>query len=347
MSCARWEMNKALAIQLCEMRQRARLSLGGKSGARKMSDPVTNSEIEDVLSSIRRLVSNEVRDDKGERSPKQEDEPGDKLVLTPALRVDGQPGNARSDEPDADADVEELISSLGDLAEDGQTPGAEEDSGGSADVAAPDGLRGDDPEAAVDGDDARATADTSEVPGSGEPVARRETRGAGVLEARVAEFEAAVAAREDQWEPDGESDDDYAGGRMTSLPWKEGFSDPADDVSADPADDVSAEPVPDISADPAPDDDEQAANGDEVDGHEEPDPFGFGTRPDSDDAEDGAAEELSELSDAVLDEDALRDLISEIVRQELQGALGERITRNVRKLVRREIHRALASQKME
>ena len=43
----------------------------------------------------------------------------------------------------------------------------------------------------------------------------------------------------------------------------------------------------------------------------------------------------------------LRDLVSEIVRTELQGALGERITRNVRKLVRREIHRALTSQDLE
>lgn len=49
----------------------------------------------------------------------------------------------------------------------------------------------------------------------------------------------------------------------------------------------------------------------------------------------------------LLDEDALRDLVSEIVRAELQGALGERITRNVRKLVRREIHRALTAQELE
>ena len=48
--------------------------------------------------------------------------------------------------------------------------------------------------------------------------------------------------------------------------------------------------------------------------------------------------------DAVLDEEALRELVADIVRQELQGALGERITRNVRKLVRREIHRALSAQ---
>ncbi|SLN74278.1 hypothetical protein ROJ8625_04032 [Roseivivax jejudonensis] len=43
-----------------------------------------------------------------------------------------------------------------------------------------------------------------------------------------------------------------------------------------------------------------------------------------------------------LDADALREVVADIVRQELQGMLGERITRNVRKLVRREINRALA-----
>ena len=50
---------------------------------------------------------------------------------------------------------------------------------------------------------------------------------------------------------------------------------------------------------------------------------------------------------AIIDEETLRDMVSEIVREELQGVLGERITRNVRKLVRREIHRALAAQDLE
>lgn len=45
-----------------------------------------------------------------------------------------------------------------------------------------------------------------------------------------------------------------------------------------------------------------------------------------------------------LDDAALRALVSDIVREELQGVLGERITRNVRKLVRREIHRLMLSQ---
>ncbi|WP_094035206.1 hypothetical protein [Antarctobacter heliothermus] len=48
-----------------------------------------------------------------------------------------------------------------------------------------------------------------------------------------------------------------------------------------------------------------------------------------------------------LSEEALQAIVSEIVRQELQGALGERITRNVRKLVRREIHRVLMSKDLD
>lgn len=50
---------------------------------------------------------------------------------------------------------------------------------------------------------------------------------------------------------------------------------------------------------------------------------------------------------AGLDEEKLREMVAEIVREELQGVLGERITRNVRKLVRREISRALAARELD
>lgn len=53
------------------------------------------------------------------------------------------------------------------------------------------------------------------------------------------------------------------------------------------------------------------------------------------------------LDESVIDEDVLRELVADIVRQELSGALGERITRNVRKLVRREIHRAMLTQEFD
>ncbi|SOB93954.1 hypothetical protein [Rhodobacter maris] len=45
-----------------------------------------------------------------------------------------------------------------------------------------------------------------------------------------------------------------------------------------------------------------------------------------------------------LDEAALRAMVGQLVREELRGTLGERITQNVRKLVRREIQRALTGQ---
>jgi hypothetical protein len=55
------------------------------------------------------------------------------------------------------------------------------------------------------------------------------------------------------------------------------------------------------------------------------------------DAADMAADGAAGLDDA-----QLRALIATLLREELQGPLGERITRNIRKLVRREIERALA-----
>jgi hypothetical protein len=47
-----------------------------------------------------------------------------------------------------------------------------------------------------------------------------------------------------------------------------------------------------------------------------------------------------------IDEGLLRDLIREVLREELHGELGERITRNLRKLVRAEIARALTARNL-
>jgi hypothetical protein len=57
--------------------------------------------------------------------------------------------------------------------------------------------------------------------------------------------------------------------------------------------------------------------------------------------------DFSEDEDGIMDEEGLRDMIATIVREELQGELGDRITRNVRKLVRREINRALAGREFD
>jgi hypothetical protein len=54
-----------------------------------------------------------------------------------------------------------------------------------------------------------------------------------------------------------------------------------------------------------------------------------------------------ETEEGVLDEDTLRQMIADVLREELQGVLGQRITRNVRKMVRREVRLALAAQELE
>jgi hypothetical protein len=119
----------------------------------------------------------------------------------------------------------------------------------------------------------------------------------------------------EMWEPDGDDEDAFADASDTPrLEWRDADPEFASEaVSFDPdemaADDLASE--------------------------------SFARSWDADDEADAAPFELDE---AVLDEAALRDLVAEIVREELMGTLGERITRNVRKLVRREIHRALTSQ---
>lgn len=47
----------------------------------------------------------------------------------------------------------------------------------------------------------------------------------------------------------------------------------------------------------------------------------------------------------ILDEESLRETINAIIREELQGELGERIGRNLRKLIRREINQILDEQR--
>lgn len=61
---------------------------------------------------------------------------------------------------------------------------------------------------------------------------------------------------------------------------------------------------------------------------------------DVDDDEDILPDEVSPVVD--LDEETLRELIRDVLREELQGPMGERITRNIRKLVRAELARAIS-----
>ncbi len=330
-----------------------------------MSEPVKTAEIEDVLSSIRRLVS----DDHRQAAPR-EDVPSEsvpeRLVLTEALRV-AEPQVRIDDvveveqstiqpfvlEPAQSAPVEQVLPSESA----GQDPSHDQTGDhdvipDSADDRPQDDLTINDDLPDRAGNDELTTASSyQEMPAyqkapdpepTGEEVnldapwldpdttlyeaaefATVRTSGAeGGLDQdvrplgeKIAALEEVIARTEDQWEPDGTGLDDYAGTEVDALDWEETEEDVQDDVDVLKEDDVTihAERIVEESLD------ELATE----------------------------AVEDEAFAEATLDEDALRALVADIVREELQGVLGERITRNVRKLVRREIQRALAVKDLE
>ena len=155
------------------------------------------------------------------------------------------------------------------------------------------------------------------------------------LEQKIAELEELIGRSEGQWEPDG---DEVESTTSEALPW-------ADDAPSEDLKVHRAQPiVPPQTVDAAPE--KPVQDGPDADAlraavrealHDE---VGAMEQDWSDIAQEN-------LEMPTLDEDGLRDLVADIVRQELQGALGERITRNVRKLVRREIYRAMATNELD
>jgi hypothetical protein len=67
----------------------------------------------------------------------------------------------------------------------------------------------------------------------------------------------------------------------------------------------------------------------------------------NDDADPEAETDPADNQGGYFDEAVLRDLVRDLIREELSGTLGERITRNVRKLVRAEINRSLTARDFE
>lgn len=161
---------------------------------------------------------------------------------------------------------------------------------------------------------------------------------ATALSAKIEALETAIGKISDTWEPDGKGTDDYSGTDAEAMTWEEDVQRDAtgaplsveDDTQSGKDTEAAGDVVSDlVGGEPEAEFKEKAelaaAIAPVLDSH---------TLDDTDDTQ-------------ILDEEALRDMVSEIVRAELQGALGERITRNVRKLVRREIHRALTAQDLE
>ncbi len=210
-----------------------------------MSDPVTNAEIEDVLSSIRRLVSEEPL----RKREKQTAQTGlDKLILTPAFRVTEADGAESEDSDQAKApeepawEAEDDTYDLSELSGKAEAPN-QVDAPQQADDAAETAPPVEDPS-----DQAQAAADPQDVPDAqpsqsaleseehpeehpGDPPAQAAENEAESgqkaggdpdaparmaptdtlppslsLHQRIAELEAAIGQSTDEWEPDGSED---------------------------------------------------------------------------------------------------------------------------------------------
>ena len=282
-----------------------------------MSDPVTNVAIEDVLSAIRRLVADGEEIRVSAVSPENIDPAPiihpERFVLTAALRVAETPTAQTEEQIDLSPESEALAAQVVALA----------------------------PEPLI----LRSIVKIEE-PFVHDAMSAFERAS---LEATIAELEAAVTDERNEWEPDGSETtgtSELAGA----------FADLGDDLDVDEviehsdieevleedaesiADVVTlheTRPEPELTFRHSPLDDPDADFGDDL---READDDG---RPIPDDLDESIAAYLA--GGTAMDDADLRAMIVDVVRQELQGEMGERITRNVRKLVRREVNNALAS----
>lgn len=257
-----------------------------------MSGPLSSNEIEDVVSSIRRLVSADMRPRPAPRSQGE-----DKLILTPALRVVTDDTEASMPAPPSAAKAETEAEAAPQIVDaDWQDPIWQEEPTPLAELA----LGAEEAELVLPSEEEEAPplVETAAEPVWEVPSEFEEDLPETVIpEAQIAGF------------PPGPRDG-------------EAWAMVQEDISADPA---TVEPETVVR------EAERVA------------PTVFSSI--LDEAQTLVDKDGNPLT--VLDEEALKEIVRSIIREELQGVLGERITRNVRKLVRAEINRALAARALD
>ncbi|MEJ2036082.1 MAG: hypothetical protein P8X69_08495 [Maritimibacter sp.] len=309
-----------------------------------MSDPVSATEIEDVLTSIRRLVL-----ENANAQPRPDVDLPAKLVLTPAFRID------EADQETAAKPDHNVVTLSPKMRSDDSAPKPDVSENAEQDV-----------EVAAEMTQSGAAApDQNHKPDS--------------LELRIAELEAAVDECIVDFEPDGSETPDIPE-RMIMRP-EGAVADAAPDSAVDEVSDAGeehrsllhalAKAREAVSAAKESHDREKAAW---VSASADAVQVSDAAEADDDVAEaelsDEGSEEFDDATDwedvgpsvgsghlhfqshpgsdeDVLDEDTLREMVSQMLREELQGEIGERITHNVRRMVRREIARALSLQGVE
>lgn len=331
-----------------------------------MSEPLTSHEIEDVLSSIRRLVSEDLRPARATapepevKAPAAAPEP-DKLLLTPALRVVSAEETQEPALADAEATPAWPEPETAGLADLSPAPAAAEDSAPAGAEPAP-GITAFSPPQEVYDDAGMEDADAVPAFMGGEDE---------IIWASAGEAEDASGMVEDLVEPPAEPAPPPRGHWTAqdlpdSVDW---VQEETDWVETDPIPFVAHPRKPDLTAEPLA---RAWADGAEAAVHAELEQAAAGIaeavvppapepepearlepetklEPQADEApeENTVAQGLFDRQEPLLDEEKLREIVRDIIREELAGTLGERITRNVRKLVRVEINRALATREFE
>ena len=298
-----------------------------------MAKFMTTVDMDDVLNSIRRLVSDD--DAKKSHAGAAADS---RLLLTPAQRV----------QPPADADEPEIVfASKSASAEPRPAAGndapelAAMEQAWQAELARMKARREHEAQSKTGHDTAhelsrppapeQAAQTPPHEPAPSEPRRVSDMPPRISLEDRIAELEAAVSRVGDEWEPDGTEPD-------VAQPPRHHIFEVIDNTRQE-------------RTGPA---DEEAAGDKPVFSHADK-PLVLGlAETEADDAQEITQEpaaqkekpyappaRIVEDDDVYLDVDALRDMIADVVREELRGRMGETITRNVRKMVRQELERAL------
>lgn len=322
-----------------------------------MAESMTSIEIEDVLSSIRRLVSEDLRPTHKLVSAALQNN-ASKLILTPALRVVSDIRAALPERDDTTDEPHDLETLLLEIQADGHPDAADivpvfgsirqqdaiDWAGQDQDVAAV--------IAPTDGNFLPTAMSRINVLASAVDNAAAQSQ-MDTIEAVVAVVGAAVGPEE--WEPDGGEPAPQAKAWGDTV-WNSAEADvlsldgPSSVSGALAGDDVlpqqeavlqnvENELPPDAVVPLPPLDLEGGVRADRIVFHDVAS-LGDAMAPaEAVEAQKDAEEDLS----GILSEDLLREIVRDMIREELQGTLGERITRNVRKLVRAEISRALAS----
>lgn len=279
-----------------------------------MSEPLTSHEIEDVLSSIRRLVSEDLRPARAgtAAAPETQAAPeAGKLLLTPALRV------VSTDPEDAAAPPRPEPETAA------AAPLPEETAPAAAFAPADEAYDEVYDDAGMEG--------AAPAPAAGEDEVLWASAGE-----EAAEHAAGPASLHGHW-------------TAQEVPGMDWVQEETDWVEPDPVAFVAHPRKPELTEEPlarAWADRAEAAVRAELD--ETLAATAETVVPPAAEPEVAAAEGPSLFDgEAGIDEEMLREIVRDIIREELAGTLGERITRNVRKLVRVEINRALTAREFE